>query len=116
MTTKGVLTSGEEIDYCHGVTVSEYRGLATVSHNGSDAGFRSAAIWLPEPAVGVVVSRANSRPALFGVESVRGCAPLRVLLPCFLAPFRFEEAHAIIVRGRCSATWRQETRRLEPTR
>ena len=64
MTTKGVLTSGEEIDYCHGVTVSEYRGLATVSHNGADAGFRSVAIWLPEPAVGVVVSRTNSRAKL----------------------------------------------------
>ena len=69
MTTKGVLTSGEEIDYCHGVTVSEYRGLATVSHNGADAGFRSVAIWLPEPAVGVVVSRTHSRAKLGSVWS-----------------------------------------------
>jgi hypothetical protein len=52
---RGVLTSGKTIDYALGLTHGAYRGTATISHNGSDAGFRSILIWLPEPRLGVVV-------------------------------------------------------------
>jgi CubicO group peptidase (beta-lactamase class C family) len=41
MTSLGVLTSGETIDYAHGVTVTEHRGLQVIGHSGADAGFRA---------------------------------------------------------------------------
>ena len=31
-----------------------HRGLRTVGHSGSDAGFRSQVLWFPEPRLGVV--------------------------------------------------------------
>lgn len=37
MTTVGVLSSGDAIEYAHGVTVSEHRGVTVVGHSGSDA-------------------------------------------------------------------------------
>jgi len=48
------LTGGEEIDYAFGLGVGEYRGLATVGHDGADAGYRANFVRFPEQGVSVV--------------------------------------------------------------
>ena len=55
LTTRGVLTSGKTIDYALGLANGVYRGAPAISHGGSDAGFRSMVIWLPEHRLGVAV-------------------------------------------------------------
>lgn len=64
MKTRGILNSGDTIPYAHGLSVGEHRGLRTIGHGGADAGFRTQAIWYPEPNVGVVVltNVANGNP------------------------------------------------------
>ncbi len=52
--TKGVLNSGDEISYAHGIAVSEYRGLQTVGHGGADAGYRSNYLQFTEEDVAIV--------------------------------------------------------------
>ena len=51
----GVLNSGEVLDYAFGVVIGEYRGLKTVSHGGSDAGFRSVLLRFPEQRFSVII-------------------------------------------------------------
>ncbi len=51
----GVLNNGKKIDYAFGLVVGEHRGLKTVGHGGSDAGYRSSVIWFPEQKLGVAV-------------------------------------------------------------
>ncbi len=51
----GVLNNGKKIDYAFGLVVGEHRGLKTVGHGGSDAGYRSSVIWFPEQGLGVAV-------------------------------------------------------------
>jgi CubicO group peptidase (beta-lactamase class C family) len=46
---------GEPIDYALGVSVGKYRGLRTVAHNGSDAGYRSVVVWFPDQQLGIAV-------------------------------------------------------------
>ena len=55
LTTRGVLSSGKTIDYALGLANGIYRGAPAISHGGSDAGFRSMVIWLPEHRLGVAV-------------------------------------------------------------
>jgi CubicO group peptidase (beta-lactamase class C family) len=50
-----VLTDGKKADYALGIVPGMYRGLKTISHNGADAGFRSAVIWFPDQELGVAV-------------------------------------------------------------
>jgi CubicO group peptidase (beta-lactamase class C family) len=50
-----VLANGEKIDYALGLAVSKYRGLRTISHGGSDAGYRSYVAWFPDQQLGVAV-------------------------------------------------------------
>jgi hypothetical protein len=52
---QAVLADGTKIDYALGVSVGKYRGLRTVSHGGSDAGYRSYVTWFPDQRLGVVV-------------------------------------------------------------
>jgi len=49
----GVLNDGSKIDYAFGLVVSRYRGLSTVGHSGSDAGYRSYLVRFPEQRFGV---------------------------------------------------------------
>lgn len=42
------LSNGEQIDYAMGLVVGKYRGLSTVDHAGSDAGYRSDMIRFPD--------------------------------------------------------------------
>ena len=55
MQIKGVLNSGKEIDYACGLSIGEYKGLKTVSHNGGDAGFRSQFKRFPDQHFALVV-------------------------------------------------------------
>jgi CubicO group peptidase (beta-lactamase class C family) len=52
--TTGTLTGGKPIDYAFGLRVRTYRGLRTVSHSGSWAGFRAALIRFPDERFSVI--------------------------------------------------------------
>ena len=52
---KGRLTTGEEIDYAEGLWHAAHRGLATVGHNGSWAGYRSSLLRFPSERTAVIV-------------------------------------------------------------
>ena len=54
MLERGVLASGDTLDYALGVVVDEHRGLRRVRHGGSDAGFRTFLAYYPEIDAGVV--------------------------------------------------------------
>jgi CubicO group peptidase (beta-lactamase class C family) len=64
MLERGKLNSGEAITYASALAHGEYRGLATVSHGGSDAGYRSTVRRYPQQHVGVAVTCniAEARP------------------------------------------------------
>jgi CubicO group peptidase (beta-lactamase class C family) len=55
MRTQGRLTDGQEIEYAFGITISPYRGETQIQHSGSDAGFRSHLLMIPEHRFGVAV-------------------------------------------------------------
>ena len=55
MLARGVLSSGDEIDYALGISHGELRGTPVLSHGGADAGFRSFVLWVPEHELGVAV-------------------------------------------------------------
>jgi CubicO group peptidase (beta-lactamase class C family) len=46
--TRGVLNNGSTIDYALGLTISQYRGLPVVQHNGSLFGYRTELVRFPE--------------------------------------------------------------------
>jgi len=48
------LDDGKEIDYAFGLSFGQYRGLTTVGHGGSDAGYRADFVRFPEQGVSVV--------------------------------------------------------------
>jgi CubicO group peptidase (beta-lactamase class C family) len=52
---RGKLASGEEIPYAAGLRHGTYRGLATVGHNGSWAGYRSSLLRFPSENTAVIV-------------------------------------------------------------
>lgn len=51
----GRLTSGREIEYAAGLTVSRYRGVAEVSHSGATAGYRAFLTRYPEHGLAIAV-------------------------------------------------------------
>lgn len=55
MLTLGRLNSGRELTYASGLVRNRYRGLPTVEHSGSDAGFRAHILRLPEQRLTVIV-------------------------------------------------------------
>ena len=55
MLERGVLTSGDTLDYAHGLTMGEYRGLRHFGHGGSWAGFRTNFIRFPQEDLSIVV-------------------------------------------------------------
>ena len=63
--TRGVLTSGEQIDYAMGQTHGEYRGLATVGHGGSFVGFRANVLRFPSERTSIITlcNRADGNPS-----------------------------------------------------
>ena len=55
MVKQGALSSGKQINYASGLMVSKYRGLATVEHTGSDAGFRADFLRFPDQRFAVIL-------------------------------------------------------------
>jgi CubicO group peptidase (beta-lactamase class C family) len=55
MHTKGKLTDGTEIKYAGGLVIDKYRGLKTVEHTGSRAGFRTVLLRFPEERFSVII-------------------------------------------------------------
>lgn len=55
MEEEGVLANGNKIGYALGLSLGSYRGLRTISHGGSDAGYRAYVVWFPEKQTGVAM-------------------------------------------------------------
>jgi hypothetical protein len=55
MLTRGVLSNGSAIPYASGITHGTFNGLPTISHGGSDAGYRAMFLRFPEQRFGVSV-------------------------------------------------------------
>jgi CubicO group peptidase (beta-lactamase class C family) len=55
MLEQGVLNSGQKISYAFGLVIGESQGVMTVSHSGSDAGFRSHVLMYPDEDLAVIV-------------------------------------------------------------
>jgi CubicO group peptidase (beta-lactamase class C family) len=55
MRERGVLTNGDTIPYAFAIIQGEHRGRTAWHHTGSDAGFRSVVLHIPEEGLGVVV-------------------------------------------------------------
>lgn len=55
MQQRGVLASGDTLGYAFGLTIGESRGLRTLGHGGSSAGYRSSFTYSPEVDGGVIV-------------------------------------------------------------
>ncbi len=62
---RGKLNSGEQLDYAFGLVLGHYRGLATVDHDGADAGYRSDMIRFPDQhfSVACLCNLATSNPS-----------------------------------------------------
>ncbi len=56
MLTEGTLNDGEPIEYAHGITLGEYRGLRTVGHGGHSWGFLTALRRYVEPGLSIAVA------------------------------------------------------------
>mgnify|MGYP000539572934 FL=1 len=52
--TQGKLNNGQTIDYAFGLIIGTYRGLRTVSHSGSWAGFRASLIRFPDEKFSII--------------------------------------------------------------
>lgn len=55
MLERGVLGSGDTLDYAFGLRVRDHRGLRTIGHGGTLAGFRSFMLQFPDNNAAVVV-------------------------------------------------------------
>jgi CubicO group peptidase (beta-lactamase class C family) len=64
METQGVLNDGSTIDYALGLTVSEVRGVKSVSHGGATSGYRAFLVRYPEQdlSVALLCNAANANP------------------------------------------------------
>lgn len=54
MLTPGVLNNGKKLTYAFGLALGDYKGLKTVGHGGSDAGYRADFIRFPDQRFSVV--------------------------------------------------------------
>ena len=61
---RGRLNNGKELDYAFGLQHGKYRGLATVDHGGSDAGYRADLLRFPRQhfSVACLCNQAETRP------------------------------------------------------
>lgn len=64
---RAVLTSGDTIPYAGGLNVAELRGLRTVRHGGSTAGYRTELLRLPDQRFSVIIlcNASTAVPAAF---------------------------------------------------
>ena len=56
MLTEGTLNDGEPIEYAHGITLGEYRGLRTVGHGGHSWGFLTELRRYVQPGLSIAVA------------------------------------------------------------
>jgi len=70
MHQRGILNSGDTIDYALGLSHGTYRGLRLIGHSGGDAGFRSYAGRFPDQRLGIVVlqNAAYANPSVLSRE------------------------------------------------
>ena len=70
MHTKGILNSGEVLDYAFGIREDEHGGLKTVGHGGSYMGFQASYVRFPEQhfATWVLCNMGTIRPSTLGLE------------------------------------------------
>ena len=54
MVQPGLLNNGKKLDYAFGLSVGNYKGLKTVGHGGSDAGYRADFVRFPDQRFSVV--------------------------------------------------------------
>ncbi|MDE2751200.1 MAG: serine hydrolase [Gemmatimonadota bacterium] len=55
MVQRGVLTGGDTLDYAHGLSVGDYRGVPTYGHGGSWVGYRTNFTSFPEQNLSIAV-------------------------------------------------------------
>ena len=55
MHERGVLKSGDTLEYAFGLEIDSYKGWKRIGHGGSDAGFRSYVVRFPEESLGIIV-------------------------------------------------------------
>src|SRR5215471_17230474 len=65
MLERGKLNNGEQLDYAFGLAIGKDKGLPTVDHGGTDAGYRSDMIRYPEQhfSVAVLCNSAETDPS-----------------------------------------------------
>src|SRR5215471_8127646 len=66
MLSVGVLNNGKKLTYAFGLSLGEYKGLKTVGHGGSDAGYRADFVRFPDQRFSVVClcNVSNSNPSM----------------------------------------------------
>ena len=74
MVQQGVLTNGDTLDYAHGLTVTDYRGLPTIGHGGSWVGYRTNFLRFPEQNLSIAVfcNVSDCDPCRAGSQGGRG--------------------------------------------
>ena len=70
MKQRGILTNGDTLPYAFAIVRGMHRGRETWSHSGSDAGFRSYVVHIPQARLGVVVlsNAATAVPARLALQ------------------------------------------------
>ena len=86
MLETGSLNSGERFDYAAGLRIGEFRGLPTVSHTGSWAGYRAALLRFPQQhfSVAVLCNREDAEAIAFA-ESIAEVYLREVMRPASAA-------------------------------
>jgi len=104
MQERGVLTSGDTIDYALGVGIGKYRGLRVIQHGGADAGYRTMLSYYPEIDAGVVVfSNLGSFNTGQAAREVADAFFARHLEPEEVAPDEAEEEMVTVTPDRLDA-------------
>ena len=70
MYSKGILNSGEVLDYAFGIRAGEHGGLETIGHGGSYMGFQASYVRFPEQgfATWALCNMGDIRPGTLGLE------------------------------------------------
>ncbi|HVS30242.1 MAG TPA: serine hydrolase domain-containing protein [Thermoanaerobaculia bacterium] len=101
MERQGILTSGETIEYAHGLTVSSRAGLREVSHSGATGGYRAWLARYPERelSVALLCNDGTVSPTTLG----------RRVADVFLKPPRASAVAAVPAAGFSPGLYRNET-------
>jgi hypothetical protein len=66
MQTRARLNDGQSIDYGLGLVMGEFKGLSTISHGGSTAGYRAFLVRFPDPqlSIAILCNQTSAEPGL----------------------------------------------------